>query len=90
MGSHIAVLWIWLALRLCETVDTHSSYSFDWSPTKFLPFLNGASRHDFHHSHNTGCFGALTPFWDWLMGTDATFKEFERERQLFVKKEKAN
>lgn len=84
MGSHVTTLWLWLALRLLETIDTHSGYSFDWSPTKWLPFLNGSVRHDFHHSHNTGCYGAMTPFWDYLMGTDATYHEFVKDREHFI------
>lgn len=23
-------------------------------------------RHDFHHSHNVGCYGTYTAFWDWV------------------------
>jgi sterol desaturase/sphingolipid hydroxylase (fatty acid hydroxylase superfamily) len=83
MGSHVITLWPWFGLRLLETIETHSGYNFNCSPTKFLPFLNGAIRHDFHHSHNTGSFGAMTPFWDYVMGTDRNFKEYMEERQQF-------
>lgn len=24
-------------------------------------------RHDYHHSHNVGTYGAITPFWDHIM-----------------------
>ena len=40
------------------------------------PFWGGAKRHDFHHSHNHGCYGDWSPFWDWAMGTDAAFWAF--------------
>jgi sterol desaturase/sphingolipid hydroxylase (fatty acid hydroxylase superfamily) len=80
MSSHVQVLWLWLFIRLLETVDAHSGYRFPLSPFHLLPFQGGADRHDFHHSHNVGCFGSFTIFWDWLCGTDAKFLEFKRKR----------
>lgn len=82
LGSHVCVLWFWLAIRLTETVDAHSGYEFPLSPFSLLPFQGGADRHDFHHSHNTGCYGAFTIFWDSITGTDATFLSFiEKKKQ---------
>jgi sterol desaturase/sphingolipid hydroxylase (fatty acid hydroxylase superfamily) len=79
MGSHALVLWAWLALRISETVDAHSGYNFQFSPFSFFPFQGGAERHDFHHSNNVGCYGSFTIFWDYIMGTDAAFLEFQRK-----------
>jgi sterol desaturase/sphingolipid hydroxylase (fatty acid hydroxylase superfamily) len=80
MGSHVVVLWAWLTLRLMETIDAHSGYSFSFSPFHLLPFQGGADRHDFHHSKNVGCYGSFTIFWDWLCGTDKAFLDFQRKK----------
>ncbi len=80
MGSHCFTLWLWLFIRIWETIDAHSGYSFEWHPLKLLPFGGGPDRHDFHHSHNTGCYGSFTNFWDHICGTDQTFKEYQREK----------
>jgi plant 4alpha-monomethylsterol monooxygenase len=38
MGSHVYVLWLWLVIRVLETVDAHSGYSFPLSPFHLLSF----------------------------------------------------
>jgi len=77
MGSHVVVIWVWLSLRIVETIDGHSGYNFDFSPFHWLPFASKTERHDFHHSHNIGCYGAYLIFWDYVMGTDAAFIKFK-------------
>lgn len=68
LGSHVFTLWLWLAIRLWETLDVHSGYSFQWSPFHLFLFQGGPDRHYFHHSHNVGCYGSFTIFWDWITG----------------------
>lgn len=80
MGSHILVFWLWLAIALTFTIDAHSGYSFLISPFNKLPFQVGSDRHDYHHSHNVGCYGAAFRFWDSVMGTDKAFLEYETAR----------
>jgi sterol desaturase/sphingolipid hydroxylase (fatty acid hydroxylase superfamily) len=77
MGSHVIVFWMWLVIRIAETVDAHSGYDFKFSPFSFLPFFNGSSRHDFHHSHNVGCYGAMSTAWDCMMGTDIEYLKYK-------------
>lgn len=79
MGSHILVFWFWLATALTFTIDAHSGYSFLISPFNKLPFQVGSDRHDFHHSHNVGCYGAAFRFWDTIMGTDKAFIEYQEK-----------
>lgn len=56
LGVHPLVLWLWLMIRVWETVDVHSGYALPISPFHLL--FGGPERHDFHHSHHTkGCFG---------------------------------
>ncbi len=39
-----------------------------------LPF-----RHDYHHSHNVGAYGAVTRFWDAWIGTDGHYQDHARQ-----------
>lgn len=77
MGSHAYVLWLWLVIRIAETVDAHSGYLFPWSPFSLFSVQGGAERHEFHHSHNVGNFGSFFIFWDWLMGTDVDYLAYK-------------
>jgi plant 4alpha-monomethylsterol monooxygenase len=86
MGSHAHVIWLWLFIRLLETVDAHSGYSFPWSPFHYFSWQGGAERHDFHHSHNVGCYGSFTIFWDWITGTDQQFLEYQARKRTAEKK----
>ena len=79
MRSHPLTVWVWLAVRLWETIDAHSGYSFKFSPFHVFSWQGGAERHDFHHSHNVGCYGSFTIFWDWLCATDKAFLEFKEK-----------
>ncbi|XP_020397710.1 C-4 methylsterol oxidase isoform X4 [Zea mays] len=36
-GPHLFTLWLWMVLRVLETVEAHSGYHFPWSPSNFLP-----------------------------------------------------
>jgi sterol desaturase/sphingolipid hydroxylase (fatty acid hydroxylase superfamily) len=80
--SHIVVFWFWIVLRLVETIDVHSGYSFPLSPFHLLPFQCGAEGHDFHHHINKGCYGSFTMFWDWICGTDKDLQEFKARKAL--------
>eukprot|EP01099_Mayorella_cantabrigiensis_P004261 TRINITY_DN3191_c0_g1_i2.p1 TRINITY_DN3191_c0_g1~~TRINITY_DN3191_c0_g1_i2.p1 ORF type:complete len:303 (+),score=50.55 TRINITY_DN3191_c0_g1_i2:60-968(+) len=78
LGSHHFTLLVWLVLRVFETIDAHCGYELPWSPWNLLLAVQGgAARHDFHHSHNLGSYGSFTKFWDWAMGTDIPFKEYQ-------------
>lgn len=80
---HINVICVWMFLRLWETFDGHSGFVLPWSPwNAFLSIQGGAERHDFHHSHNAGSYGSLFKFWDWFMGTDKDFKEWQHKQRL--------
>ena len=48
-------------------MEVHSGYEFSWGIMKFLPGKVGTSYHDFHHSHNIGCFGGFLKLTDYLM-----------------------
>lgn len=69
LGSHVAVLWIWIAFRQWEAAEGHSGYAFPWSPTHWLPFSHGALHHDFHHARVRGNYAGFLPLWDRMFGT---------------------
>eukprot|EP00123_Amoebidium_parasiticum_P016538 comp23483_c0_seq1/m.39272 comp23483_c0_seq1/g.39272 ORF comp23483_c0_seq1/g.39272 comp23483_c0_seq1/m.39272 type:complete len:287 (-) comp23483_c0_seq1:388-1248(-) len=84
---HHVSLVTWLVIRIVETIDAHSGYTFPLSPFQLLPWLQGGSdRHDFHHSHNLGSYGSFFTFWDWITGTDQPYKKWRAEQDEIVKK----
>jgi len=81
-GAHVYEYQLWLIFRLWETVDAHSGYHVPWSPWRILPSIQGGpDRHDFHHSHNVGNYGAFFVFWDRLCGTDKAYIEWQKKQQ---------
>lgn len=78
LRSHIKLWWIWMIIRIGESIEGHSGYDIVISPWNMLNRLQGCvGKHDFHHSHNIGSYGSLFNFWDWAMGTDRAFKEYQ-------------
>ncbi|TNE51186.1 MAG: fatty acid hydroxylase family protein [Deltaproteobacteria bacterium] len=66
---HILTFWIWLSLRVLETIDGHCGYNLPlWFPHKII-YGGGSPAHDFHHACNKGNFGSFFHHWDWLCGT---------------------
>eukprot|EP01062_Namystynia_karyoxenos_P017665 TRINITY_DN16538_c0_g1_i1.p1 TRINITY_DN16538_c0_g1~~TRINITY_DN16538_c0_g1_i1.p1 ORF type:complete len:325 (+),score=108.91 TRINITY_DN16538_c0_g1_i1:70-975(+) len=76
LGSHAAVLALFVVLRLHQTVDSHSGYELPWplSLWNMWPCATAVRRHDYHHTDNLGNYGDWLPLWDWLCGTDAHWK----------------
>ncbi|KAK1265072.1 Methylsterol monooxygenase 2-2 [Acorus gramineus] len=48
-GPHLATLWLWMVLRVLETVEAHCCYDFPWSLSKLFPLYERADFHDYHH-----------------------------------------
>jgi len=69
MGAHPAVFMVWAVVRLEQTYEAHSGYSFagSWLHKLGLTNSDAAAYHDFHHTGNCGNFGAA--YLDWLCGT---------------------
>lgn len=88
MKAHALTTFIWVFLRVWETVDTHSGYVFPWSP--WYAYFIGEELiinkgdlakaqhcvahgfHDYHHQYNVGNYAS--PLIDWLFGTDASYR----------------
>lgn len=77
-GNHMALVWLYPTLKLCQSIDAHSGYDlpFPLSIWSAVDVMDCAPAHSFHHSRNTGMYGGYFVFWDWLMGTDASYKAY--------------
>ncbi|GMP49209.1 hypothetical protein CsSME_00016263 [Camellia sinensis var. sinensis] len=40
-GPHLITLWLWMVVRVLETVEAHCGYHFPWSLSNFLPLYGG-------------------------------------------------
>ena len=70
-GFPFFVWFVWLSIRLEETYEGHSGYSFHGSfAHKWLGLTHGshACYHDFHHTKNRGNFGG-PEYLDYFFGT---------------------
>jgi len=81
LGLHYYVFWMWMIVRVGETVDGHCGYDFPWSPYRLLPFSGSAAVHDYHHSHNLGNFATFFTYWDDFMGTSKDFHKFLKKKE---------
>lgn len=73
LRSHMLLTLTWVFIRVAESADSHSGFDLPFSPFRLL---RTPRMHDYHHSHNVGNYGAFSPFWDWLMGTDRSWRQY--------------
>jgi sterol desaturase/sphingolipid hydroxylase (fatty acid hydroxylase superfamily) len=74
MPVHIGTLWIWLCIRMLETLDGHSGYDFRfWFPHKLI-YGAGAKPHDEHHAKFNGNFASFFHHWDKCFGSTLEVK----------------
>ncbi|CAK8697470.1 unnamed protein product [Clavelina lepadiformis] len=66
MGSHLSIVWIWLAMSQISTCLNHSDYHF--------PFQSSPQFHDYHHIKFNECYG-VTGWLDNFHKTSVQFKE---------------
>ena len=78
LGAHFAVLMAFTVIRQWQTVQSHSGYDLPFDPFNRGVFHGGARRHDFHHTHNQGNFGAT---WiDYAFGTCDHYIAYRRKQ----------
>jgi plant 4alpha-monomethylsterol monooxygenase len=80
VGPHLFTLFCYLALRAFQTVECHSGYDLPWSPNKWIPGYGGARFHDHHHRIHSGNLSSTFVWMDWLAGTDAAYRDWERKQ----------
>ena len=44
--NHLIFLWVWMAVRLVETIDVHSGYDLPLNPLHLIPGYAGTYRND--------------------------------------------
>ncbi len=69
VGAHVVTLYIWVAWRQWEAAEGHAGYDFPISPTRLIPFSDGATHHDFHHAKIKGNYAGFFPWTDRAFGT---------------------
>jgi sterol desaturase/sphingolipid hydroxylase (fatty acid hydroxylase superfamily) len=81
MPVHLGTLWIWLGIRVLETLDGHSGYDFRfWFPHKIV-YGSGARPHDAHHSKFNGNFASFFHHWDKWLGSTLETKARAAKKQ---------
>lgn len=72
----IVTILLWIFLATWETTEAHSGYELPFSP---FSLIGVSTHHDFHHSHNVGCFGGWFALWDRFCGTDQAYNQHRRK-----------
>ncbi|KAA8549322.1 hypothetical protein F0562_001006 [Nyssa sinensis] len=79
-GPHLVTLWLWMVLRVLETVEAHCGFHFPWSLSNFLPLYGGADFHDYHHRllyKKSGNYSSTFVYMDWIFGTDKSYRKLK-------------
>jgi 4-alpha-methyl-delta7-sterol-4alpha-methyl oxidase len=79
-GPHLLTLWIWMSVRVLETVEAHCGYDFPWSLSRVLPIYGGADFHDYHHRllyTKSGNYSSTFTYMDWIFGTDKGYRKLK-------------
>ena len=77
---HILTMYIFIILRVSQTIDAHSGYDFPWSLHHFLPFWAGADHHDLHHEKFIGNYSSSFRWWDYICDTKSGSAAAEKRR----------
>ncbi|KAI3910160.1 hypothetical protein MKW98_018518 [Papaver atlanticum] len=89
-GPHLFTLWLWMVLRVLETVEAHCGYHFPWSISNLFPLYGGADFHDYHHRllyTKSGNYSSTFTYMDRIFGTDTGYR---RLKALKVEAEEGN
>ncbi|ELT93640.1 hypothetical protein CAPTEDRAFT_151524 [Capitella teleta] len=87
--NHFSLMWVWVTVRLLETIDVHSGYELPYiNILHLIPGYAGARFHDFHHFNFRGNYASTFVWWDKLCGTDIQYNEYQAKlNQVKNKKE---
>ncbi|WKA00984.1 hypothetical protein VitviT2T_019295 [Vitis vinifera] len=79
-GPHLFTLWLWMVVRVLETVEAHCGYHFPFSLSNFIPLYGGANFHDYHHRvlyTKSGNYSSTFVYMDWIFGTDKGYRKLQ-------------
>jgi 4-alpha-methyl-delta7-sterol-4alpha-methyl oxidase len=83
MGANIYVIWIWLFIRIWQSVLGHCGYEFPWNPLRLIPLYEGSDYHYFHHIDKRGNMSGILPYLDRIWGDVAPkYKVFKQKNPL--------
>mmetsp|Transcript_105436 Transcript_105436/g.157841 ORF Transcript_105436/g.157841 Transcript_105436/m.157841 type:complete len:195 (+) Transcript_105436:448-1032(+) len=74
--GHAITFYMYLMIRIFETIDGHCGYEFSWSPYRLLPFSASSTAHNYHHSNNIGNYGSFFTFWDTICSTNKSYYRY--------------
>ncbi|RYR65038.1 hypothetical protein Ahy_A03g011035 isoform A [Arachis hypogaea] len=86
-GPHLITLWLWMVLRVLETVEAHCGYHFPWSPSNFLPLYGGADFHDYHHRllyTKSGNYSSTFTYMDRIFETDIGYRKLKASKSAEI------
>ncbi|KAI9079345.1 hypothetical protein K1719_038644 [Acacia pycnantha] len=86
-GPHLFTLWLWMVVRVLETVEAHCGYHFPWSLSNFLPLYGGADFHDYHHRllyTKSGNYSSTFTYMDWIFGTDVGYRKLKALKNVGI------
>ncbi|KAG9407920.1 Methylsterol monooxygenase 1 [Aphanomyces cochlioides] len=82
LTRHLLTLWVWMSVRIIQSIDSHCGYELPWSLTRVLPFWGGAVHHDYHHEKFDVNYASFFTVWDYVFGTDVSFREAQHAKVL--------
>ncbi|KAG2392737.1 hypothetical protein C9374_011462 [Naegleria lovaniensis] len=84
---HIFGWWVWMTVRQIEAIDCHTGFHFPWCVSNIIPFYCGAIHHDHHHKTYSGNYASTFTWWDWMCGTDKSYREWlaKQEKKQKIK-----
>jgi len=81
MGAHIYVIWIWLTIRIWQSVVGHCGYSFPWDPVRLVPLYEGGDYHYYHHLDARGNISGILPYLDRIWGrVSPNYSQYKQEK----------
>ena len=72
-SMHRVTFLTWTMLRLTESHEVHSGYSFPWSIFQWCPLSTDSAYHNFHHVKTSQNFSTFLFLWDSLFGTNREY-----------------
>ncbi|EQC39812.1 hypothetical protein SDRG_03234 [Saprolegnia diclina VS20] len=82
LTRHLLTLWVWMVVRIMQSIDSHSGYDLPFALTSWLPFWGGPVHHDYHHEKFDCNYASFFTIWDWVFGTDVQFREAQHIKYM--------
>lgn len=77
---HSMTLFQWVIWLIVANIDDHAGYSFPWSPVRWFWGASTTDQHEYHHSHNKGCFASKLNIYDKLFDSEMPYQNWRARR----------